>query len=290
MTEELLSDVTSEPTDVSSSGETSEETSSFFEEQELDLLGDNTEESALSEQEGGEEEAPEEPTAESTEDQTITIDGQEYKLSDVEAAIEVRNNQAEWNRINTQKAQEIAEERRLLDEERAKLEQYQKPEAEDQSNMTEEEKQTAQWLKERGFIHKDEVERMLEERLNPLQQTTEEMQLAQASQTIAEELDALVDSGKIQPEQKAELVQYSIENNVQHLPFEDVWLLANKENFSEMKREEGIEQARIDAERKQRQKSVMSTKGAQARAGGSRYNPEKHRGMSTTDFLMDQYL
>lgn len=59
-----------------------------------------------------------EPTPEEPE---FEIEGQRLKASQIKAALEAEKNKAEWQRSNTQKAQEIAEERRRLEAERQEL-------------------------------------------------------------------------------------------------------------------------------------------------------------------------
>ena len=58
-----------------------------------------------------------EQTEESQTEATYEIEGQRLTASQVKEALEAQKNKSEWQRTNTQKAQEIAEQRRLLEQE-----------------------------------------------------------------------------------------------------------------------------------------------------------------------------
>lgn len=287
------SELVSEPTDIdlSAQDQGGEESSFFEDDNDLNLLGDQ--DAALNNESGDDPEM--QATEEGTEDatpSTVTIDGQEYEVSALKEALTAQQNRDEWSRINTQRAQEVAEERKALLAEREQYQQFLEKiqqKNDPQSQMTDEERQTAEWLEKKGYIRKEDVEKFLEERFAPLQQTTEQLRQSQGSKVIEDELSALIDSGKIKEEEKADLMQFAVDNQVEHLPFEDVWILMNKDNIEKVAQEEAKEQAQKDLERKANAARIMPTRGTSPSTNTIKYNPEKHRGLSVSDLLEKLY-
>jgi len=62
-----------------------------------------------------------EQTQEKQTQEKINISGKEYSVAEIEEALKIAENQKEWNKSNNQKAEELARQRKQLEEERQNL-------------------------------------------------------------------------------------------------------------------------------------------------------------------------
>lgn len=257
---------------------------SFFEESDIDLLGDTAMESeSMDEQDSVEED--------NVNSNTFNINGEEYDINQIQEAIQAQQNRDEWSRINTQRAQELAAEREALQAERQQYQEFLQNLQKDKevSEKTPEELQTEQWLKSNGYIRKEDVEQYIEERIAPLQETTQTIQQSQGMKVINDEFNALVQDGKVTPEEKNDLFTFAVQNNVDHLPLEDVWILMNKDKIQQTAQESAKKQMQIDQERKAKVGKIMPTRGVNSNTQ-IKYNPKTDRNKSIKEVLFEKYL
>lgn len=257
---------------------------SFFEESGIDLLGDTAMESeSMDEQDSVEED--------NVNSNTFNINGEEYDINQIQEAIQAQQNRDEWSRINTQRAQELAAEREALQAERQQYQEFLQNLQKDKevSEKSPGDLEAEQWLQSNGYIRKEDVEKYIEERIAPLQETTQTIQQSQGMKMINDEFNALVQDGKVTPEEKNDLFTFAVQNNVDHLPLEDVWILMNKDKIQQTAQESAKKQMQIDQERKAKVGKIMPTRGVNSNTQ-TKYNPKTDRNKSITEVLFEKYL
>lgn len=257
---------------------------SFFEESGIDLLGDTAMESeSMDEQDSVEED--------NVNSNTFNINGEEYDINQIQEAIQAQQNRDEWSRINTQRAQELAAEREALQAERQQYQEFLQNLQKDKevSEKSPDEIQFENWLEGNGYIRKEDIEKYIEERIAPLQETTQTIQQSQGMKMINDEFNALVQDGKVTPEEKNDLFTFAVQNNVDHLPLEDVWILMNKDKIQQTAQESAKKQMQIDQERKAKVGKIMPTRGVNSNTQ-TKYNPKTDRNKSITEVLFEKYL
>lgn len=247
----------------------------------------------LLEDEGGEVEATNEVQGEVEAGpvEMVTVNGQEYEASALQEAILAQQNKEEWSRINTQRAQELSDQRKAFEAER---QQYQELFAKQNSQdpfdtMTEQERASAEWLENNGYVRKEDIEKYLDERINPITQATEQLKQEKYFQEAESEIDALIKAGKMSAEERPELYKFAQEMDVLHLPFEDVLLIKNKEKIEKAAEQAMAQQNLIDDERENTASRIISTRGANQSPKNKLYDSTRDRNMSLGDILKRNY-
>lgn len=250
--------------------------------------GDEVEAEAETEEVEGASEALDEAQSEESTD-TITLDGQEYSTSDLLDALKAKSNMEDWQRSNTQKAQEVAEQRRQLEELQSQLSAIQEGQAKSaaEADLSPEEQQTRKWLEQNGYVHKDAVEQMIEERLSPFQQQAETLAQAQASQQLLKEIGDLQDHRGLSEDEAYKVAEFADANRYYDMPLDDVYILMNKDNILKQTAEAAREQAAKTQAQKEQASRVLSTKGARQGSQPRGYNPNSDRGKSWSDMAQD---
>lgn len=249
----------------------------------------------LLEDEGGEAEATNEVQGEVEAGpvEMVNVNGQEYEASALQEAILAQQNKEEWSRINTQRAQELSDQRKAFEAER---QQYQELIAQQNNTpdpvatMTDEERASAEWLENNGYVRKDDIERYLDERINPITQATEQLKQEKYFQQAESEIDALVKSGKMLEEERQELYSFAEKVDMLHLPLEYALLIKNKEKIEKAAEQAMAQQNLIDDERENTASRIISTRGANQSPKNKLYDPTRDRNMSLGDILKRNYL
>lgn len=248
----------------------------------------------LLEDEGGEVEATNEVQGEVEAGpvEMVTVNGQEYEVSALQEAILAQQNKEEWSRINTQRAQELSDQRKAFEAERQQYQElFAKQNSQDAvATMTDEERASAEWLENNGYVRKEDIERYLDERINPITQATEQLKQEKYFQEAESEIDALIKAGKMSAEERPELYKFAQEMDVLHLPFEDVLLIKNKEKIEKAAEQAMAQQNLIDDERENTASRIISTRGANQSPKNKLYDPTRDRNMSLGDILKRNYL
>lgn len=230
----------------------------------------------------------EDTPAPSDETTTVEIDGQQVPLADVREAIKAAQNKGEWQRAFTQRDQEFRQQQRDW---QSKIEQQiSKGQSQDQDKaefdaMSPEEKQTAQWLKQSGWVRQADVQRMIQEAITPFKEQVETIRQTEGSRQILSEAQDLMEKHHLSEDEVLDVAEFARDNKLAHLPLYDSWVLMNKDNITAANAKTTQAQKEKIAARKQIAGRSLKTSG-----GGSptdskdvEYDPSKHRGLSYSE-------
>jgi len=187
--------------------------------------------------------------------QTVTIDGQEYNLNEVQEALTNYGNGTKWEKSLTERSQAIAEKERLLE----KIEQMSEPQKPQEPivQLTPEEQESLDILENKfGFIRKDKVE----QQFNELNQKIQSFEAREAKEQIVNEATEVGKKYGLSTAEKNDLIAYAAENKLLEFHMEDVYLQKNKDKFIQAHQEV----QRITAG-KNRQGAAGRTEGVTAR-------------------------
>lgn len=201
-------------------------------------------------------------TDESTEE-TVTINGETYKVSEIDEALKNFGNGTKWQADLTRQSQEIAAARKEIEAMKAEIEKGNKEYLQNKEpELSEEERQTAEWLKANGFVTKEDLA-AYQEKLTQIEQREEQERITQVQEQIVAELRELQKSMNLSDGDLNAIINFAEAKELQHLPMEDVYFLMNRDKVADSLKKQQEEESRISAaqNRRSRVSSVQSTRG-----------------------------
>lgn len=226
--------------------------------------------------------------ADKADPEAITIDGVKLSPEEARQALAAYKNQQEWQRAYTQRDQKLAAEQKAWQEsiEQKIAQGFNKTKTDEQlAAMTPEERQTEKWLKERGYMSKDEVQAAINQAISPFVKDIENFRQNEGTRQIMSEAKELMNNYGLNEDQVIEVGRFAKEHNMVHLPLEDSYFLMNKDNImaAQAKAKENITK-KIIAKKQAASRSLKPNGSDSAlRSDGMDYDPSKHGKMSWRD-------
>lgn len=224
-------------------------------------------------------------TDESTEE-TVTVNGETYKVSEIDEALKNFGNGTKWQADLTRQSQEIAEARKEIEAMKAELEKGSKEHLQNKEpELSEEERQTAEWLKANGFVTKEDLA-AYQEKLTEIEQREEQERIAQVQEQIVTELRELQKSMNLSDNDLNGIINFAEAKGLQHLAMEDVYFLMNRDKVADTFKKQQEEESRISAaqDRRSRVSSVQSTRGGKTLSIG--FNKQTDADMDVRELAM----
>lgn len=227
--------------------------------------------------------------------ETIEIDGQIFNKSDVLAAWQDHQNKEQWQRENTQKAQEVAEQRRQLEEALAQVEALKQQSTTPDINLSPEEQQSLRLLEEQGLIVSQQkaqelAQKAVEEALRPFQQEQQQRQEEQAIQQLKSEFTEFIEKRQLTPQEGAAVQQFMIDKGYTALSFDDAYMVMNKDKFQDPAIMRDAIKEEVEADKQRQQAAGQSVKSSGASTPGSnwQYDPETDSGKSLKQIVAEK--
>lgn len=202
----------------------------------------------------------------------FVLDGQQYSQAELMEALKVKQNIDNWNSVNTTRAQEIAEQKKALDDQQKQIEDALSKFNNQVEQKTEDPQiqETRKLLNDLGYVSKDQIEAILNERLAALdevQETTSQLSQAQANKILLDELKEVQEKRELNDDEAWDVAQYAVDHSLESLDLDDVYVLMHKDNLEKAFNKSQEEKKDLEEKRKANAGTVLSTRGASGANG-----------------------